>query len=448
MSNKKQLRLGLFLLLAGHHSFAWRLPAASENRVYDFEYAKQLAQTAEKGKLDAIFLADHLSTNFSIYSPENSPFGTVFEPLTLLSSLAAVTEKIGLIGTTSTTFSEPYNVARKFASLDLLSNGRAGWNVVTSYGKDAAQNFGMTDVPTATERYDRADEFLNVTKKLWDSWEDDAFAYDQANCRYVDTSKIHEINHEDKWFSVKGPLNLPRTPQGYPVIVQAGSSDTGREFAAKHAEIVFTAWSKIEDARKYYSDVKGRMRRYGRNEEDLIIMPGLMPIVGRTEEEALEKKKQLDNLVPIDIGVKMLSEMLNTDLSVYPVDGYLPDLVNDNLNDFIHTRYQIFKDLAENDKLTIREMIEVLFRGRGQKEIIGTPVQIADQMQEWLETGAADGFNLLPPTNPSSLEDFIELVVPELQKRGIFKTEYTGNTFRENLGLDRPSNQFVKLSLQ
>lgn len=441
--SKKQLKLGAFLMLPGHHVAAWRHPAVKAEYVLNFEFAKQQALLAERGKFDMVFLADVPTASYQTYVFEQQ--STIcFEPFTLLSALAAVTSKIGLVGTVSTTYNEPYNVARKFASLDHISGGRAAWNVVTSIGKEAANNFGYKEEPLHEQRYDRAEEFVKVVKKLWDSWEDDAIVYDKENARFADKEKVHEIRHEGKWFYVRGPLNIARPVQGYPVIVQAGSSEAGRELAAKTAEVIFTAWQTLEEAQAFYRDVKSRMAKYGRHPDELKIMPGVCPIVGRTIEEAEEKRQKFLDLIPESLGVSRLSQQLGIDLSGYPVDGPLPELPDVSEINGNKSRFQLIKDLADREQLTIRQLYQRIAGARGHREIFGTPEQIADALQEWFEEGAADGFNIMLSVYPDGLKDFVELVIPELQRRGIFRTEYEGSTLREHLGLERPKNQFAK----
>lgn len=446
LANKKQLKLGAFFMLPGHHAVAWRHPEAKPENILNFDFIKEQAITAERGKFDMIFLADGVSAGATSLA-FGKEYSARFEPFTLLSSLAAVTKNIGLVGTVSTTFTEPYNVARQFASLDHLSNGRAGWNVVTSAGKEAAENFGQEELLHA-KRYERAHEYVNVVKKLWDSWEDDAIIFNQEQAQFVDSSKVHFINHHEKWLSVVGPLNIPRPVQGHPVVVQAGSSEAGKELAAQTAEVVFTAWQTLEEAQVFYRDVKGRMEKHGRNPDNLKIMPGVFPIIGHTEEEAKEKYQQLIDLIPESIGVARLSLQLGVNLSNYPVDGPLPDLPQLNEINGNKSRFQLVKDLADRENLTIRQLYQRTAGGRGHREIIGTPVLIADQLQEWFENEAADGFNIMPPVFPSGLDDFVNLVIPELQKRGIFREEYKGTTLRENLGLIKPVNQFAKVTVQ
>ncbi|MEH6945715.1 LLM class flavin-dependent oxidoreductase [Bacillus sp. JJ634] len=444
--SKKELKLGAFFMLPGHHVVAWRHPEAKAEHVLDFDFIKEQAVTAERGKFDMIFLADVLSAR-ATNSGFDQQCSVFFEPFTLLSGLAAVTKNIGLVGTVSTTYTEPFNLARQFASLDHLSKGRAGWNVVTSTGEETAHNFGQKDIKHA-ERYERAEEFVDVAKKLWDSWEDDAICFNQETGQFADASKVHTINYEGKWLSVGGPLNIARPVQGYPVVVQAGSSEAGKELAAETAEVVFTAWQTLEDAQKFYRDVKGRMVKYGRNPDELKIMPGVYPIVGKTEEEAQLKRQQLLDLIPEAAGVARLSAQLDFDLSGYPVDGPLPELPNIEEVNGIKSRFQLVKELADRENLTIRQLYQRIAGARGHREIIGTPEQIADQLQEWFENEAADGFNIMPSVFPTGLNDFVDLVIPELQKRGIFRTEYTGSTLRENLGLARPVNQFSKESVE
>jgi len=433
-------------MLPGHHAVAWRHPEAKPENVLNFDFIKEQALTAEKGKFDMIFLADGVAAGATSLA-FGQEYSARFEPFTLLSSLAAVTKNIGLVGTVSTTFTEPYNLARQFASLDHLSKGRAGWNVVTSAGKEAAGNFGQDELLHA-KRYERANEYVDVVKKLWDSWEDDAILFDKEEAQFLDPSKVHFINHTGNWISVTGPLNIPRPVQGHPVVVQAGSSESGKELAACSAEVIFTAWQTLEEAREFYRDVKGRMAKYGRRPEELKIMPGVFPIIGKTEEEAKEKYQQLIDLIPESIGVARLSFQLGVNLSKYPVDGPLPDLPELNEINGNKSRFQLVKDLADRENLTIRQLYQRTAGGRGHREIIGTPVQIVDQLQEWFENEAADGFNIMPPVFPSGLDDFVEHVIPELQKRGLFRTEYEGTTLRENLGLTSPVNQFGKVTLQ
>ncbi|CAL1240375.1 LLM class flavin-dependent oxidoreductase [Candidatus Methylocalor cossyra] len=438
----QKIRLGAFLPGAGQHLAAWRHPEAQVERVFSFDYYKDLAQTAERGLFDAYFLADSLAANFG--GPLNSgrcDKGVGFEPVTLFAALATVTKHIGFIATASTTYEEPYQLARKFASLDLISNGRAGWNVVTSAGDAAAKNFGRDQQLDHQERYDRANEFVDVVKKLWDSWEDDAFLRDKETGVYFDPDKVHRPNHAGKHFSVAGPLNAPRPPQGYPVIVQAGQSEPGKELAARTAEVIFTAQQTLEDAQAFYRDVKGRLAKYGRKPDELKIMPGVQPYVAATEAEARAQYETLSKLIHPEAGLALLSALSGgeVDLSHYDLDGPFPDLPRTR---GLLSRQQMMADIARKHGFSIRQLYEWVAGARGHWTIVGTPQQIADQLQLWFENEAADGFNIMPPLLPNGLNDFIDLVIPELQRRGLFRTQYEGETLRENLGLPRPGNQF------
>ncbi|MGE7119037.1 LLM class flavin-dependent oxidoreductase [Peribacillus sp. NPDC046944] len=443
-NNKREMKLGAFFMIPGHHVAAWRHPEAEVRDIMNFDFIKKLAQTAERGKFDLLFLADHVSLNTQDEQVLGQTVNTRFEPFTLLSALAAVTKNIGLVGTVSTTYNEPYHVARKFASLDHLSNGRAGWNVVTSGSDSEARNFNLDAHPLHEKRYERAEEFVNVAQKLWDSWEDEALVMDKESAQFADGSKIHAVNHKGEWFSVAGPLNISRPVQGHPVVVQAGSSEAGKELAARTAEVIFTAWQTLEEARAFYADVKGRMAKYGRAPEELKIMPGVFPVIGNTEEEANEKKQALIDLIPEGAGVSLLSKMVNVDLSGYPLDGPLPELPDLEEVNGTKSRFQLVKDVADREGYTIRQLYQHIAGARGHREIKGTPVQIADQLQEWFENGAADGFNVMPPYLPGGLDDFVDQVIPELQRRNIYKTEYSGSTLRENLGLQRPKNTLLE----
>ncbi|MED4452335.1 LLM class flavin-dependent oxidoreductase [Metabacillus fastidiosus] len=438
--NKKEMKLGAFFMIPGHHVAAWRHPEAEAHNIMTFDFIKRLAQTAERGKFDVVFLADGYAVRGKKQNTIGQTVNTSFEPFTLLSALSTVTENVGLVGTVSTTYNEPFHVARKFASLDHLSGGRAGWNVVTSGSNAEARNFNLEQHLLHEKRYERAEEFVDVVTKLWDSWEDDALIIDKEAAEFANSSKIHNVNHKGKWFSVEGPLNISRSPQGYPVIVQAGSSEAGKELAARTAEVIFTAWQTLEEAQAFYADVKGRMKKYGRSPDELKIMPGVFPVIGRTEEEAEENKLLLEQLIPEEAGLTLLSNMISVDLSGYPVDGPLPDLPELEEVNGGKSRFTLLKDLADRENLTIRQLYQRIAGARGHREIKGTPEQIADQLQEWFENGAADGFNIMPPYLPGGLDDFVDLVIPILQERGLFRTEYTGNTLRENLGLKRPVN--------
>ena len=438
----RKIRLGAFLPGAGQHIAAWRHPGSNEAGPLNFEHYKRLAQTAERGLFDAFFLADGLAANFGgVVGGGGSAKAVDFEPITLFSALAQVTEHIGFIATASTTYEEPYTLARKFASLDHLSQGRAGWNVVTTIGDQTARNFGRQQQLAAAERYDRAEEFVDTVKELWDSWEDDAFVRDKASGRYFDPAKVHPPHHKGKHFSVEGALNVARPPQGYPVIVQAGQSEPGLELAARTAEVVFTAQQSLEDAQAFYKDLKGRLARFGRSPDELRIMPGVSVYVGKTEEEARAKLQQLNDLISPEEGLGLLAGLSGgVDLSSYPLDGPFPELPK--TIGWV-SRQQMMVDIARKHNFSIRQLYQWVATARGHWTIVGTPTQIADQLQNWFENGAADGFNVLPPVLPASLDDFVDLVIPELQRRGLYRTRYEGKTLRENLALQRPTNQHV-----
>lgn len=447
-TKKKQARLGAFLPAHGHHVAAWRHPGTPPNAGHDFQHYKRIAQAAEAARFDALFLADIVAVNVPNDSTEalahSARPGGHFEPLTLLSALSAVTEHIGLVSTVTTTYNEPYHVARKFASLDHLSGGRAGWNLVTSANAAEAWNFGRDHHLEHAQRYARANEFIDVVTGLWDSWEDDAFVRDQAGGVYLDPAKLHVLDHQGPLFQVRGPLNVARPPQGYPVRVQAGSSEPGKALAARTAEVVFTAQQTLADAQAFYADLKGRLASYGRGRDELLVLPGLFPVVGRSQAEAEAKFEQIQALIHPTVGLGLLSGMLGGfDLSGHPLDGPLPELPESNGG---KSRQALLFELARRENLTIRQLYLKIAGARGHKQIVGTPETIADLIEEWLLNDAADGFNIMPPTLPDGLTDFIELVVPELRRRGLFRTEYEGRTLRENLGLRRPANRHAAAS--
>jgi FMN-dependent oxidoreductase (nitrilotriacetate monooxygenase family) len=431
----RQLHLNAFIMGNGHHEAAWRHPETNPRHARTLAHYVHIARTAERGKLDSLFLADGVALRNNVRHNSQSPF----EPLTLLSALAGVTDHIGLIATASTTYNEPYHLARKFASLDHLSGGRAGWNIVTSAGQDEARNFNLDRRPDHELRYERAAEFLEVAKKLWDSWEDDAVLIDKDGGVYADDKLIHTVDHVGKHFQVRGPLNTPRPVQGYPLLVQAGSSETGKDYAAHYAEAVFTAQQTFAEGKAFYDDVKSRLGAYGRTPGEIKILPGISPILGKTEAEARQREAELNGLITPEYGVRQLSIMLDHDLSPYPLDGPLPDVGAHT--EGAQSRFDLVTNLAKRENLTIRQLIERLAGGRGHRVFAGTPAQVADQIEHWFTGGAADGFNIMPPTLPGGLDDFVDLVVPELQRRGLFRTEYRGTTLREHYGLARPANQ-------
>lgn len=440
-SHKRQLRLGAFLQGVGHHLAAWRHPEVNPHDVFNPAHFVRLARTAERGKFDAVFFADTLGVPNA--PPALLSRGLVpyqFEPLTLLSLIAGATERIGLIATTSTSYLPPFHLARKFASLDLLSNGRAGWNLVTSGTDWEATNFGLDAQLGHSDRYLRAREYVDVVKGLWDGWSDDAWQFDKASGQVFDPNKVHPLNHEGTYYKVRGPLAAPRPVQGYPVIVQAGSSDDGQELAAATAEVVFTAQQTLAEGQAFYSGLKQRVVQAGREADSVKIMPGVFPIIGRTEEEAQHKLEELQSLIDPVIGLGLLSAFLgNIDFSKHPLDGPVPELPQ---TEGWQSRQKLFVDLARRENLTLRQLYQRVAIARGHRVVVGTPERIADQLEDWFVGGAADGFNILAPTLPLGLEAFVDQVVPELQRRDLFRTEYSGSTLREHLGLARPANQF------
>ncbi|CUJ86808.1 Nitrilotriacetate monooxygenase component A [Achromobacter sp. 2789STDY5608615] len=438
----RQIKLGAFLMQTGHHIAAWRHPEAQADAPVNFRHYAELARRAEAAKFDAIFLADSVGVrNTDLASLSRTARSDHFEPLTLLSALAAVTEKIGLIATVSTTYNEPYHVARKFASLDHISGGRSGWNLVTSSGQGEAQNFNLDEHVEHARRYARAAEFHDVVLGLWDSWEDDAFLRDKPSGQYFDPAKLHPLHHRGEHFSVRGPLNVSRSPQGRPVVVQAGASPAGRDLAARTAEVIFVAHQTFDEAQAFYRDIKGRAVAYGRDPDDIKIMPGIFPVIGRTQAEAEDKFARLQDLIHPVVGVQLLSNMIGGfDLSGYPVDGPLPDLPETNGG---KSRQQLLIDLARRDNLTIRQLYLRIAGARGHQQVVGTPQSVADQLQQWFEEDGADGFNIMSPWLPGGLDDFIELALPELRRRGLFRSEYEGATLRQHLGLARPPHRAV-----
>ena len=440
-----QLRLGAFLYPSGHHIAAWRHPEAQADAGVNFRHYVKLAQAAEAAKFDLVFLADGAGTrgdNVEFLSRTAHSYVAQFEPITLLSALAAVTEHVGLVATASTSFNEPYHIARKFASLDHISGGRAGWNLVTSSNEHEAKNFNRDKHFEHAERYERAIEFAEVVGGLWDSWEDDAFLRDKDQGRFFDPERRHVLDHKGRFFQVRGPLNVARSPQGHPVVVQAGSSEAGRDLAARTAEVIFTAQQTLEDAIDFYSDVKGRLAQYGRHPDDLKIMPGVFPIVGRSESEAREKFEQLQALIDPKVGLALVSGLTGGfDLSGYPLDGPIPELPETNAS---KSRQLLTLELARRENLTIRQLYLRVAGARGHWQLVGTPAQIVDQLEERFVKGGADGYNVMPPVLPAGLDDLVELVIPELRRRGLFRSEYEGRTLRDNLGLRRPVNRHAR----
>ena len=437
------MSLGAFLHGFGHHQSAWRHPSTDIDSEFSLDHYAKLAGIAERGRFDMVFLADVAGwRDWESETMKHMPRSAVFEPVTLLTALAMKTSHIGLVATASTSYYEPFVIARLYSSIDSLSGGRVGWNLVTSTTESEAQNFGLTSQIPHSKRYERAEEFATVVKGLWDSWADDAFVRDKETSVYFDPKKVKELNHVGNFFSVKGPLNSPRAPQGHPVVVQAGSSEAGRELAAKTADVIFTAQPKIEDAQAFYADVKGRVAKHGRRPDQLKILPGVVATIGRTMAEAQEKYDEMQSLVPPAVGLAQLRDLFGGfDLSSYPLDGPLPEIPETEGG---KTRRQILIDMARRENLTIRQLYQRATAARGFLSLIGTPEMVADELERWFKGGAADGFNIMPPVMSHDLEDFVDLVVPILQERGLFRTDYAEKTLRGHLGLERPVSPFEK----
>lgn len=438
LAPRRMMSLGAFVHETGQHVAAWRHPDAFAESGTVFAQSMHVAQTAERGKFDLLFLAD--SAAVSVFgSPESrGRMGKVvkFEPMTMLSALAAVTSRLGLVATATSTYNEPYTLARQFASLDQISAGRAGWNLVTSNNEAEAFNHNRDQHFAHAERYDRAMEFAEVVTGLWDSWEADAFLRDKESGIYFDPAKLHALNHRGKYFQVRGPLNVARSPQGRPVLVQAGASDTGRDLAARMAELVFTAQTTFEQAKEFYGDVMARLPRYGRTQNEVRVMPGIYPVVGRTEAEAREKFDYLQSLIHPSVGLSVLEHTIGVGgLDKYPLHGPVPDMGDTNGP---LSRQRLLLEAARRDNLTLWELCLLNAGPRGHLLAIGTPSQIADTMEHWFRNGAADGFNVMPAWLPGSLTDFVDMVIPELQRRSLFRTEYEGATLRDHLGLPIP----------
>ena len=437
----RQMSLNAFLAGTGHHEASWRHADSPAERVNDVDFHREIARKAEAAKLDAIFLAD---VPVGPDTPYRAGFG--HEPLTLLAAIAGVTEKLGLIATASTTFNEPYNLARYFSSLDHISHGRAGWNIVTTFSQAAAQNFGLTEVPADEERYGRAQEFVDVVTKLWDSWEDDAVVVDRANGHYFEPGKVHTVDHIGRHFHVRGPLGASRSPQGRPVYVQAGSSNEGRAFAARNAEAIFTAHQTLGDAQAFYADIKDRAATFGRRPEHVLILPGISAFIGDTEKEARDLYEEYNALTVPEYGIRQLEHMVGVSLRHLDLDEIVPletfgaaGSVLDNTR----SRKQVIANIVERERPTLRQLLHRLAGARGHNVVHGTPVQIADLLQQWFREGAADGFNVMPPAYPQLLDTFIDKVVPILQERGLFRAEYAGSTLRDHYGLPRPDSLYA-----
>ncbi|MER6788584.1 LLM class flavin-dependent oxidoreductase [Streptomyces sp. NPDC000658] len=441
----RQLHLNAFLMSTGHHEASWRLPESDPHAHVELDHYVRLARTAERGAFDSLFLADSPQLWGDI---AQRPAGAL-EPLTLLTALATATEHIGLIATASTSYNSPYNLARKFASLDIISGGRAGWNIVTTAGAEAARNFGLDAEPAHAERYARAAEFLDVALKLWDSWEDDAIVADKAAGVWGDDDKVHPPRHRGTYFSVEGALNVPRSPQGYPLLVQAGSSEDGKVFAARYAEAVFTAQQTLADAQAFSADLKARAAAEGRDPDHLKVLPGIVPVIGSTEAEARAAERALEDHIVYTHGVRRLEQLLQLEPGTLELDAPLPaDLPPEDAIEGAKSRYTLIVELARRERLTVRQLVGRLGGGRGHLTFAGTPEQVADAIETWFTQGAADGFNIMPAVLPSGLDAFVDHVVPLLRARGLLRAGYGGRTtLRERYGLPRPANQHVRPAL-
>ncbi len=434
---KRQIHLNLFIHSRGHHEASWRHPESTKRPLTDLRYYVDCAQKAEAACFDSVFLADVLNIPEDI----DSAARIWLEPITTLGALAATTSRIGLIATASTTYSEPFNLARQFASLDHASNGRVGWNIVTSFSAAAGRNFGSAARLTHADRYDRGEEFVDVVKALWDSWGDDAVVDDRAGGRYARKDRIWPVNHAGEHYQVAGPLNLPRCPQGRPVLVQAGSSDTGKDFAARHAEAVFTAHLEKKTAQDFYKDLKARVVAAGRPAKQTLILPGLSPMIAGTEADAKRMERELNELASVEVGRLRLSDRFDGhDFSHLPLDRPLSpdDFPDPAKNEGSRSRTELILGAVRRERPTLRQLLATLAGARGHYVMAGTPEQVADLIEDWIDCGAADGFNLMPPLLPLMLEVFTAEVVPLLRRRGRFRTEYRGLTLRDHYGLDRP----------
>ncbi|MBU98856.1 MAG: LLM class flavin-dependent oxidoreductase [Rhodospirillaceae bacterium] len=435
------MHLNLFIHSRGHHEASWRHPKSSPKALTDISYLTESAQTAEIGLFDSIFLADTLVVNDDVAQAAR----TWLEPISTLGALAMATKKIGLIATASTTYMEPFNLARQFASLDHVSAGRIGWNIVTTWSAPAARNFGASDQVSHAERYLRAEEYLNITKALWDSWSDDAIVDNRASGLYAKIDGIRPIFHSGDYYKVAGPLNVPRCPQGRPVLVQAGSSEVGREFAARHAEAVFTAHLEMATAIDFYKDLKSRAKAQRRDPDSIIILPGFSPIIAGTEAEAKQIAKELNELTDVEVGRKRLTGRFGGyDFSHLPLDRPLTtdDFPDPSTVQAARSRTEVIVGMVAREKPTLRQLLAKLAGARGHFIFTGTPEQVADELELWFKSGAADGFNLMPPIIPWMLEVFVEEVVPLLQQRGVFREEYKGTMLRDHYGLKRPPVKF------
>jgi FMN-dependent oxidoreductase (nitrilotriacetate monooxygenase family) len=438
-NHTSRMHINLFLAGVGHHEAAWRLRGSRPHALFELEHYRHAARVAEAGKLDSIFFADHLSTGANV----KRNLMTAMEPTNLLAALAPATSRIGLIATASTSYNDPFNLARRFATIDHLSGGRAGWNIVTSASEAEARNFSLDHRADHADRYRRAAEFVDVAIGLWDGWEDDALVGDKESGLFVDPERLHPIDHDGDFFRIAGPLGLPRSPQGRPVLVQAGSSEAGKDLAAGVAEAVFTAQRTLADGQAFYDDIKRRAARAGRDPDGVKLLPGISPFIGETEAEARAVERELLELVQTDYALAQLSRMLDREIDEDMLDQKLPELPGEDSVNGAKSRFSLVVDMARSEDLTVRQVIGRLAGGRGHRTVVGTPEQVADDLQLWFENGAADGFNYMPPAIPDQLEVFVDSVIPILQERGLFRTEYEGTTLRDHYGLERPASRYA-----
>ena len=432
---KRQMHLGVFVLGTGNHSAGWRYDGAATSN-NQLPVIQEIARIAERGKFDLLFVSDGLVMN-----PGDHPsFLCRFEPTTLISVLSAITTRIGLGATVSTSYSEPYNVARTFGSIDHISNGRAAWNVVTSTQPMAALNFSRDEQMEHEHRYEVANEFVDVVKGLWDCWDDGAIVADKASGRFIDATKVRPLDHKGRFFQVRGPINMARSPQGHPVIIQAGGSPSGLELAARTADVVFSVVQELESAKAAYADLKARMEKYGRAPEHLAVLPGVMPIIGDTDAEARTKLSVLQSFLTSTNALTLVSSRLGYDVSGHPLDGPVPE---PPLGQGTRTFSRVLFETARRESMTLRDLYNLTAAARGHWVLCGTPKRIADTLEQWFVEGAADGYNVLPPYFPGAFDDFVDLVVPELQRRGLFRHDYEGTTLRDHFGLPRVAGQGI-----
>ncbi len=438
-----EMKLGLFIRPTGHHIASWRHPNSFHDANENFDRFIDMAQTAERGLFDMMFSADTPTAWTTVDKALNRQhYSAWLEPFTLLTALAPLTKHIGLVCTRSTSFDPPFTVARMFATLDLICHGRAGVNIVTTGNPRGALNYSQEAHLAKPERYEIAEEYIDVLKGLWDSWDADAFVRDRETSTFFEWDRMHVLNHKGKHFQVEGPLNVPRSPQGQPVVVQAGASEPGRELAARSADVIFGASQSIDIAQAFYSDVKARLAKYGRQPDDLKILPGLSVTVARTEKEAKEKYDELQELIHPDHGLAFLSRRLGHDVTDRDPDTKMADLDLDAVDD-VGTRSGQMLDLARKEGWTLRQLYQHFAAARGHMVLVGTPETVVDAMQDWFENGACDGFNIIPSMFPDEFESFVDLVVPELQSRGIFRKAYEGRTLRDLLGLRVPASRYA-----